>query len=208
MTAPSPAGPEETALDRALATPWHLEPNETIVAARAELSALRARLAALVLERDEARKFGEEAAKRYNDLIARGPVLTCAFCSWEYAAETPASGHPALTAHVMECEKHPLRARLADVEAMLRRSLPNVQIARTIHTQPVLGPKPAPWVLRILGTNKKYPLHDDGTGLPVLTPEARAALGEKAGVCAHTFEGNPGLWDTRHRYCSKCGRVE
>jgi hypothetical protein len=82
--------------------------------------ALLAHAAQLTRERDAARAFGEDAAARYNALIARGPVLTCAFCSWEYAAGTPASGHAALTEHVMECEKHPLRASLAEAEAAIR----------------------------------------------------------------------------------------
>ena len=90
---------------------------ELIARSRTWLPALLARVEAaeaevtkIKNERDEARAFGEDAAKRYNDLIARGPVLTCAFCSWEYPAGTPATGHAALTEHVSECEKHPMRA--------------------------------------------------------------------------------------------------
>ena len=26
--------------------------------------------------------------------------------------------------------------------------------------------------------------------------------------CNHLFESNPGLWDTQHRYCAKCGMAE
>lgn len=70
-------------------------------------------------ERDEARRFGEDAARRYNALLEQGPTLTCAFCGYEYASGTPASRHEALTEHVMECEKHPLRARAEQAEAKL-----------------------------------------------------------------------------------------
>ena len=78
-----------------------------------ELSRLRASLAAVTKERDEARTLAEEACRRYNELIASGPTLTCAFCGSEYPRGTPPSQHEALTAHVLVCEKHPLRSRLA-----------------------------------------------------------------------------------------------
>lgn len=28
------------------------------------------------------------------------------------------------------------------------------------------------------------------------------------GPCDHRFESNPGMYDTSHRYCAKCGRAE
>lgn len=79
-----------------------------------------ARIAALEADRDEARRFGEEAAKRYNELIAQGPTLRCAFCDEVYPPGTPATQHESLTAHVRVCEKHPLRADLARLRAFAR----------------------------------------------------------------------------------------
>lgn len=65
-------------------------------------------------ERDDARRFGEEAATRYNALLSDSQkyTLTCAFCGHEYPPGTPPTQHEALTAHVHACEKHPLRAEL------------------------------------------------------------------------------------------------
>jgi hypothetical protein len=62
-------------------------------------------IARLKRERDEARAFGEQAAKLYND----GLVLRCAFCGEAYPEGTPATKHDALTAHVLACPKHPMR---------------------------------------------------------------------------------------------------
>lgn len=28
------------------------------------------------------------------------------------------------------------------------------------------------------------------------------------GACDHRFESDPGMYDTLHRYCTKCGRAE
>ena len=69
------------------------------------------------VERDEARKFGEDAAAKYNELLSERRILRCAFCDQEYPLGTPSSQHADLTAHVMQCEKHPLRAQLTTAEA-------------------------------------------------------------------------------------------
>lgn len=50
--------------------------------------------------------------------LSEGRVLTCAFCGQEYAHGTPPTQHEALTAHVLACEKHPLRQQLAAVAAL------------------------------------------------------------------------------------------
>jgi len=43
-------------------------------------------------------------------------VLTCAFCGVEYPPGTPPTQHEALTIHVWECKKHPLRKRINELE--------------------------------------------------------------------------------------------
>jgi hypothetical protein len=75
------------------------------------------RIAELERERNEARAFGEKAAKLYNELLADQRVLTCAFCGQAYPPDTPPTQHDALTAHVAVCPAHPMR----NVEASLAR---------------------------------------------------------------------------------------
>lgn len=75
----------------------------------------------------EARAFAELAAEKYNDLLARGNTLTCAFCGMEYPDGTLPTQHEALTAHIRTCEKHPLRAELAACREVLRRGLLNAE---------------------------------------------------------------------------------
>jgi hypothetical protein len=43
-------------------------------------------------------------------------------------------------------------------------------------------------------------LPHESKAAPLAAPAARE--------CEHRFEANPGLWDTRHRYCALCGMVE
>lgn len=81
---------------------------------------LASECARLETERDEAREFGEKAAKLYNDSL----TLTCAFCGVAYKEGTPASRHDDLTAHVKVCDKHPMRdgeKRRERLEAALRK---------------------------------------------------------------------------------------
>jgi len=47
---------------------------------------------------------------------AHNTVLTCAFCGEAYTEGTPATKHEALTAHILECEKHPIAEYKADVK--------------------------------------------------------------------------------------------
>ena len=84
-----------------------------------------AAIEALVAERDEARRFGEEAARRYNESL----VLRCAFCNAEYPAGVPPTQHEALTAHVKECPRHPMRGVEAERDA-LRAELAQAVIER------------------------------------------------------------------------------
>ena len=81
---------------------------EDLRTARATLDAERAELAAAIKERDEARAFGETAAKAHNELLA-SLTLTCAFCGQEYPPGTPPTQHGALAAHVRVCSEHPMR---------------------------------------------------------------------------------------------------
>jgi hypothetical protein len=91
-----------------------------LVAIQAEQRA-NARAEQAEQERDEARKFGEEAARRYNDLLVQFQIVTCAFCEQEYPQGTPRHGDGALAAHIKTCPEHPLRqaeeAALAEAQA-------------------------------------------------------------------------------------------
>lgn len=92
---------------------------EELVQAAAELFVAKAQAEAragqLERERDEARRFGEHAAKQYNELLAESRLLWCAFCGEPFPADVPQSEHPALVAHMRACEKHPLRKAEAEV---------------------------------------------------------------------------------------------
>ncbi len=49
-------------------------------------------------------------------------VLTCVYCGHAYHQDTPAHGDKVLTDHIAACEKHPMRAVLAQRD-MLRNAL-------------------------------------------------------------------------------------
>jgi hypothetical protein len=53
-------------------------------------------------ERDEARDWVARLQKQTQ-------TLTCVYCGEEYPPGTPAHGAPVLTAHILKCEKHPMR---------------------------------------------------------------------------------------------------
>ena len=74
---------------------------------------------ALEAERDEARGWVRR-------LTATERVLTCAFCGESYPPGTPGSNHEALTAHVMVCVKHPMRAVEAE-NARMRQLIVDYQ---------------------------------------------------------------------------------
>lgn len=74
----------------------------------------------LIRQRDEARAFGEKAAAAHNELLADRRVLRCAFCDVAYPDGTPATQHDALTAHVLVCPAHPMRAVERALEAARR----------------------------------------------------------------------------------------
>lgn len=78
-------------------------PPRLLVDAEAECERLRAEVATLTAEREEARDWVRPTTQ-----MSR--VLTCAFCGEAYPPGTPDSNHVSLTAHVMVCAKHPMRA--------------------------------------------------------------------------------------------------
>lgn len=59
-----------------------------------------------------------------------GRVLTCVYCGHEYPQDTPAHGHDVLTQHIATCEKHPMRAVIAQRDR-LRKALEDLVGAST-----------------------------------------------------------------------------
>lgn len=122
--------------------------DEDLAVARAELSDLRAKLAAA--ERDYGEAFRQalrngaraEAAKRERDearewvrRMSDGRTVTCVYCGHAYDPGTQTAQHERLTAHVRECPKHPMRAAEARVERLaeaLRKIRIKVCIQRPI----------------------------------------------------------------------------
>ncbi len=84
--------------------------------------AVPARLRDLTIGGVITRLVVEGAAKQLDlDRLHRAArVLRCAFCDHEYPPGTPPTQHEALTAHVRECRKHPLRMELDRLRADLR----------------------------------------------------------------------------------------
>jgi hypothetical protein len=69
-------------------------------------------IAKLTEERDEAREWVRK-------LTSKECTLTCVYCGHAYPPGTPEHGSPVLTAHIEQCERHPmarLRAQLAAAE--------------------------------------------------------------------------------------------
>ena len=56
-------------------------------------------------------------------------ILTCAYCGQAYPPGTPASGVPALTAHIKTCAKHPMRELEEKIDELEHR----------LETEPVRG---------------------------------------------------------------------
>lgn len=74
-------------------------------------------------ERDEARRFGEDAARQYNELLEAYNRVTCAFCGEEFPRGTPRHGDGLLAEHMRTCVQHPLadaQQRIARLEQALR----------------------------------------------------------------------------------------
>jgi hypothetical protein len=74
-------------------------------------------------ELTEARSFAEDAAKKYNELLASNRV-TCAYCGHQYDDGTPEAKSAALTAHIAQCEAHPMRQLGASLCALMSLPFP------------------------------------------------------------------------------------
>ena len=85
---------------------------------------------AAIKKRDEARRFGEDAAAKYNTLLKEASEVTCAFCGEKYPRGTPRHGDGALAAHIKTCPKHPMRDQDAKL-SLAREALE--KIARFDH---------------------------------------------------------------------------
>jgi hypothetical protein len=70
-------------------------------------------LAQLTQERDEARAWAERTVAE----VVAARIVTCVYCGHEYPSGTPASQDAALTAHIVECPKHPMSALHAKLAA-------------------------------------------------------------------------------------------
>lgn len=81
----------------------HNDAAEFIVSAKNNMDGLLALVADLTHERDEAREW-------VRNLTSSERTLTCVYCGNGYPPGTPAHGSPVLTAHILQCEKHPMRA--------------------------------------------------------------------------------------------------
>ena len=92
------------------------EARKSVVELDGKLREVSDRATVTLAERDEARQFGEAAAKKYNALLKDVDVVTCAFCGHEYPRGTPRHGDGQLVAHMKTCLKHPMR----EVEEKLR----------------------------------------------------------------------------------------
>jgi hypothetical protein len=92
--------------------------------AQEDLFSLRATVAGLEKERDEARDWVRR-------MHCETQVLTCAFCGEAFPPNTPSSGSAGLTAHISLCAKHPMRtteARIVALEHGLRPFADSVRL--------------------------------------------------------------------------------
>lgn len=70
-----------------------------------ELAAAVEHASDLVRQRNEARQWAEETVR---EMAVNGRVVTCVYCGQEYGEGTPTSQDERLTAHIEQCEKHPM----------------------------------------------------------------------------------------------------
>jgi hypothetical protein len=95
---------------------------------RGEISLLQASVCDVMGERNQARSFAEDAAKKYNDLLASNRV-TCVYCGHQYADGTPEAKSAALTAHIAQCEAHPMRQLGASLCTLMSLPFPPTERA-------------------------------------------------------------------------------
>ena len=69
-------------------------------------------------QREQVERERDEARDWVRKMHRETQILTCVYCGEAYPPGTPNSGSEALTAHVEQCEKHPLRAARAEVERL------------------------------------------------------------------------------------------
>lgn len=74
-----------------------------------DLAEARLRVELVTRERDEARSYGE---RMYRDAAFRR--VTCVYCGHHYPDGTPATQDERLSRHIEVCEKHPMRAVIAE----------------------------------------------------------------------------------------------
>ncbi len=110
------------------------------------IGTLQARVTALELERDEARQFGENAARQYNELLAWVNIVTCAYCGKEYPRGTPRHGDGLLAEHIKTCEKHPMR----QAESALARHIEQAHAISHLLEGTGVGPCPLAEGVRVL----------------------------------------------------------
>lgn len=75
-----------------------------------ELDAAVDHARSLVDQRNAARRWAEETVKEPTE----NRVVTCVYCGHEYEGGTPVSQDERLTAHIEQCEKHPMAKLKAD----------------------------------------------------------------------------------------------
>ena len=116
---------ERAADARSLAAGERNSMQATITEQKAMNDDLAFRTGTFMAERDQARRFAEVAAQKYNDLLAEKRVLRCAFCNFEYPEGTPPTQHEALTQHIRECQSHPYQMEIVGLkwEVMTLRTL-------------------------------------------------------------------------------------
>lgn len=90
--------------------------------------ALLDRCAELQAERDEARDWVRK-------LTSTECTLTCVYCGHAYPPGTPAHGAEVLTAHIAQCEKHPMRAVIVAKERAEARVLQLEEALEQAHAE-------------------------------------------------------------------------
>jgi hypothetical protein len=89
--------------------------------AEQELEAARKNIVELERKLAEARLFGENAAKKYNEVLHDREHVTCAFCGHVYPRGTPRHGDGALAGHIKVCPEHPMRGLEGELDELRKR---------------------------------------------------------------------------------------
>ena len=62
--------------------------------------------------------LAESVIDSYAKMLSKGRRVTCVYCGHQYPDGTPESQNAALTAHIKDCPKHPLRAARVEADAL------------------------------------------------------------------------------------------